>query len=199
RRRETSAALNERENRFRALIEHNADGIATIDRDGRYLYQSPSAQRILGFDSASLLGQSYLDYVHPDDKAIAQRDFEAIRDNPGHQLVSEFRVRHADSSWRWFSTLRSNLLHDPDVGAIVSNYRDVTIQHEAVRALRESEERFREMAEHIKEAFFVTDLPSRKPLYVSPTWAEIWGRPLSDGYDAENWHSSIHPDDHAAV
>src|SRR6185295_4551863 len=141
-----------------------------------------------------LQGESYLVRVHPDDQEMARRDFEVMRQTPGRGVRSEFRVQHADGSWRWVSTHRTNLLHDPDVGAIVANYRDVTIQHEAERALRESEERFREMAEHIKEAFFVTDLPTQTPLYISPTWGEIWGRPLRDGYDTDKWFGSIHSD-----
>ena len=44
----------------------------------------------------------------------------------------------------------------------------------ADEALRRSEDRFREMAEHIKEAFFDVDLATGTALYVSPTWAEIW-------------------------
>src|SRR5205823_3821880 len=51
----------------------------------------------------------------------------------------------------------------------------------ADEALRRSEDRFREMAEHIKEAFFDVDLATGTALYVSPTWAEIWGRRLAGG------------------
>lgn len=40
--------------------------------------------------------------------------------------------------------------------------------------LRTSERRFRQMAEHIREAFFVLDIGSRTPIYTSPTWAAIW-------------------------
>ena len=65
----------------------------------------------------------------------------------------------------------------------------------ADEALRRSEDRFREMAEHIKEAFFDVDLATGTALYVSPTWAEIWGRPLAEGYDPATWFQAIHPDD----
>jgi PAS domain S-box-containing protein len=72
-------------------------------------------------------------------------------------------------------------------------------QQVARRDLRESEQRFRQMAEHIKEAFFVVDLASGRALYVSPTWAQIWGRPLADGYDPHIWRNAIHRDDRAAM
>ena len=67
------------------------------------------------------------------------------------------------------------------------------------RRLLDSEERFRQMAEHINEAFFVVDLDTGKPLYVSPTWGEIWGRPMSAAYDPQIWFNAIHPDDRAEM
>lgn len=71
---------------------------------------------------------------------------------------------------------------------------------QAEAALRESEERFRQMAEHIKEAFFVIDLSNWRPLYISPTWAEIWGRPVTDAYaNPQMWFETIHPDDRATM
>jgi PAS domain S-box-containing protein len=72
-------------------------------------------------------------------------------------------------------------------------------QQVARRDLRESERRFRQMAEHINEAFFIVDLASGRALYVSPTWSQIWGRPLADGYDPHIWRDAIHRDDRAAM
>jgi PAS domain S-box-containing protein len=71
-------------------------------------------------------------------------------------------------------------------------------QHADAQA-RESEARFREMAEHIQEAFFIVDVVRGTTLYVSPTWAKIWGRPLADGYDPKVWFEALHPDDRAAM
>jgi PAS domain S-box-containing protein len=76
---------------------------------------------------------------------------------------------------------------------------DVTERRQTEVTLRESEERFRQMAEHIQEAFFVVDLASGVLLYISPTWATIWGRPIEDGRDPAIWFHSIHPDDQAAM
>jgi PAS domain S-box-containing protein len=67
------------------------------------------------------------------------------------------------------------------------------------RELEESERRFRQMAETIQEAFFVVDLETTVPLYVSPTWAEIWGRPIEDAADPDIWSQAVHPDDRATV
>ncbi|MEA3247902.1 MAG: MASE1 domain-containing protein [Gemmatimonadota bacterium] len=68
----------------------------------------------------------------------------------------------------------------------------------AMRRVRESEERFREIADHIGEAFFVAELPSWRPLYLNPAWERISGVALEVGRDSRRWLDYIHPDDRAA-
>lgn len=70
---------------------------------------------------------------------------------------------------------------------------------EAERGLRASEQRFREMAEHIREAFYVVDVPTGDIRYVSPTWSEIWGRPAEEAYERGAGTAAIHPDDREAA
>ena len=65
--------------------------------------------------------------------------------------------------------------------------------------LVQSERRLRQMAEHIREAFFVVDVATGDALYMSPTWAEIWGRPIEQAYNRSIWFESIHPDDRPAM
>jgi two-component system, cell cycle sensor histidine kinase and response regulator CckA len=87
-----------------------------------------------------------------------------------------------------------------DALAAVADSVAVAIErNHSEHALRESEQRFREMAEHIQEAFFDLDVTTGKPLYVSPTWAEIWGRPREQGYDPAIWFAAIHPEDRDAM
>ena len=69
----------------------------------------------------------------------------------------------------------------------------------ARHSLRESDARFREMAEHIQDAFFVMDVPGGRTRYVSPSWSTIWGRPIEVSYDPAAWLKTIHPDDRDAV
>jgi PAS domain S-box-containing protein len=84
----------------------------------------------------------------------------------------------------------------------LSSLIPAAILRERARAegkLSQSELRFRQMAEHIKEAFFVVDLETGRSLYTSPTWSEIWGRPIAEADDPAIWFEAIHPDDRAAM
>ena len=66
--------------------------------------------------------------------------------------------------------------------------------------LGQSEERFRQMAEQIRDAFFLIELKTGSILYVSPAYEEIWGRSCDSLYaDGSSWVHSIHPDDRNRV
>ncbi|MGV7206295.1 EAL domain-containing protein [Oxalobacteraceae bacterium A2-2] len=62
--------------------------------------------------------------------------------------------------------------------------------------LRESESRFRQIAEHIDEVFFLTDVVYDKLLYISPAYEQVWGQTCASVVDDPRaWMASIHPDD----
>ena len=73
---------------------------------------------------------------------------------------------------------------------------EVSERRRAEDKLRKSEERFREMAEHISEAFWLYDWNKREVIYTSPAYESIWGRPVEDLYAHEaEWNKSVHPED----
>ncbi|MEA3195866.1 MAG: hypothetical protein QOD26_4199 [Betaproteobacteria bacterium] len=66
--------------------------------------------------------------------------------------------------------------------------------------LDESEARFRQMADNIRDVFFLRDADRARMLYVSPAYEEIWGRSRESLYsDPASWAQAIHPDDRAAT
>jgi PAS domain S-box-containing protein len=192
-------SLTKSETRFQAIIEHSADAIALIASDAAFLYRSPAAARVLGVHPAALLDPSYETIIHPDDRDQLRQTFEKVRDTPRSRSAVEFRFRHGDGTWHWSEGTMTNMLHDPNVNAIVANYRDATEQRQTIHALRDSEQRFREIAEYIGEAFFVVEIVKFKALYISPNWAAIWDRPIQEGYDWNIWLAAFHPDEGEAI
>jgi PAS domain S-box-containing protein len=131
------AAANETllksERRFRALIENGSDSIALIDRDNRILYLSPAVAQVEGYQPEELVGTNGLEHTHPDDLPVIGRAVEQLIAHPGEPIPVIWRRRHKSGRWIWLEGVATNLLDDPSVGAIVTNYRDITerLAHES--------------------------------------------------------------------
>jgi PAS domain S-box-containing protein len=129
--RRSDDARQRSEARFRALIEHGHDSIALIDADNKILYLSPAVTAVEGYRPEELIGRSGLEHTHPDDLPLVQRIVEQLMAHPGQPIPVLWRRQHKDGRWLLLEGFATNLLHDPAVGAIVTNYRDVTERRRA--------------------------------------------------------------------
>jgi len=119
-------SLRKSERQFRALIENSADCIALTGADDVFRYVSPAVTRIEGYTPAELLGTSSRDQTHPEDLQSLAKSLQKLFESPGQPIPAVWRRRHKDGRWLWLEGVATNLLDDPDVGAIVVNYRDIT-------------------------------------------------------------------------
>ena len=133
------AALRASEERFRALVENSSDALFLIDAVGRVTYLSPSSVRHLGWTAEQMVGRSYFDFVHPDDREIAGARMAESLSTPGATIVEEIRFHHADGTWRIMEGLSVNRLDDPAVGGIVVNMRDLTDRRKLEAQLRQAQ------------------------------------------------------------
>jgi diguanylate cyclase (GGDEF)-like protein/PAS domain S-box-containing protein len=112
--------------RFRSLVQNASDVTAILTACGELTYVSPAAERVWGRLPEVLHGTRLTDLVHPDDRAAAQVYFGEVTNQSGLTLATELRVQHADSTWRDFEVVATNLLDQPAVAGVVATYRDVT-------------------------------------------------------------------------
>jgi diguanylate cyclase (GGDEF)-like protein/PAS domain S-box-containing protein len=118
--------LQRSEARFRSLVQNASDVILVTDESAIITYESPSVQRVLGYEPYARIGTDAFAMVHPDDLVNAREVLADIMAHPGESRTTEFRGRHADGTWRWIEITARNLLHDPSVNGLVGNYRDIT-------------------------------------------------------------------------
>jgi len=194
---EAEEALRKQERYFRAMIENSLDAVVVIDEEGRALYQSPSAERILGYKPEELIGKGIdknaFELVHPDDIERITREFESLLSNPGGTSSSEARYLHKDGSWRILQGSAKNLLDDPSVNGVVANYRDVTERRLAEEELRQQERYFRSLIEGSMDVVLVIN-PDGTIRYESPSIERVTGY-TPEERRGEGVLELIHPDD----
>ncbi|MEO6148747.1 MAG: PAS domain S-box protein [Mucilaginibacter sp.] len=113
------------EKRFRTLIEKSTDMQTLSTREGIVLYGSPSIKKVLGYSSEEILNRSSFEFIHPDDILSADK-MQAIAQSRGKSFYLQQRMRHKNDSWVWCEGTITNLLHEPDIRALVSNFRDIS-------------------------------------------------------------------------
>jgi two-component system, sensor histidine kinase and response regulator len=125
--------------------------VSIVDGAGVIRFESPSIEAVLGYAPGERLGSPAFDFIHPDERDSMMKLFESVLSVPNTTLRAECRVRHADGSWRVVESVVQNLLGDAHIAGLIVHSRDVTDRKRTEDALRESEERQRQLAGHLAE------------------------------------------------
>ncbi len=131
--------LRSSEERYRLLVQNSSDMIVLMDQHSTVLYVSPTAERMLGYKPEELLGQTGLDFHHPEDKPGMLAAVNRCLENPGEPVLAQYRFRHKDGWWTWLESIANSCLDHPSIGAIVVNTRDITERKKMEEALEKTE------------------------------------------------------------
>jgi diguanylate cyclase (GGDEF)-like protein/PAS domain S-box-containing protein len=150
-----SSEIRAQERRFASLVLNASDAVAVVDEDGVIRYMSPPIENILGWTAEEMIGRPSHEFVHPDDLERCIETWEEILVHPGGMARVDVRHQTRDGQWRLIEGTFANLLHDPEVGGVVVNERDVTERRAAEDALSDKaarEETINHLGRHALEA-----------------------------------------------
>jgi diguanylate cyclase (GGDEF)-like protein/PAS domain S-box-containing protein len=156
--------------KYRFLLEYSYDIIYLFSTDGVLIFVSPSWSRLMGHPVDEVLTNHYSAYVHPDDLHICDAAFQTVVETGRMCRDIEYRVRHADGTWRWHSS--SAMPFRDEQGSIVGFQgiaRDITEQKESQEQLR-----IAAIAFEAQEGMVVTDVDGAI-LRVNRTFSQITG------------------------
>jgi two-component system cell cycle sensor histidine kinase/response regulator CckA len=189
---QAESALAASERRFRSLVQNSSDLVTILAPDGTILYASDSAERIVGYSAPALVGTSLLEYL---DQGDIDRVEGLLQNGNGKPSVSgpiEFTLRRADGSPVWLEAVGTNLVNDATIRGIVLNARDVSERKRADRALRESEERYRDLFDNASDLVCMAT-PDGSLLYVNQAWQDGTGY-TEDEIGEMRLLEIVHPD-----
>jgi PAS domain S-box-containing protein len=150
------AALRESEARFRSLVETTSDWTWEIDVHGKYTYSSPKVKELLGYEPREIIGRTPFDLMPAEEAKRIQTIFNTITAEKNAFFGLENQNLHRDGHIVWLETSGVPLL---DAQKNLCGYRgidrDVTDRINSEQALRESEERFRQLSEAAFEGIVI--------------------------------------------
>jgi PAS domain S-box-containing protein len=194
------AQLRESEGRYRTIVENAPEAVVVLNvGTRRFVDFNENAVRLFGYTREQLATMGPADLSAPTQaggrptaEAVAEKLDEAAR---GGRPVFEWIHRTARGA---DFPCEVRLVRVPSESSVLirGSIIDISERKRAEEALRESEGRFRQIAETIRDVFWIGTPDLSEVLYVSPAFEEIWGRPRKELYrSAATWNQAIHPDD----
>jgi two-component system, cell cycle sensor histidine kinase and response regulator CckA len=186
---------------FRNLVDSQPDAVLVLRVPEREIvYANPAAEHMFGYPTTELLGER-TENLH-----VSRQQFEAFHEQSSPVLAAdrpfrtEWEMRRRDGSVFPVEIIVRVFEVGPDDAFAISIVRDISERRERDEVLRRSEARFRELAENLRQVFWISDPEKSIMEYVNPAYERVWGRPVESLYDAPlSFLDAVHPDDRARV
>ncbi len=182
-------ALRESEAKFRTLAETMTVAVV-IARDKRILYVNPATEAVTGYSREELLRMDFQNVIHPDSQQLVQGR-SASRER-GEDVASryELKILAKNGETRWLDIGSSSIEFEGSAAVLVTAF-DVTERRRTDEALRESEMKFRSLAETVNVAVFI--VRREKMLYVNPAAEALSGYTQEELLEMNFW-DTVHPE-----
>ena len=183
--RQAGEALRTSEERFRLLANATNDAIWDWDLVTDTVWWNEGFEKLFGYrrEEVEPTVKSWTDYIHPDDLTRVTDGIHHVIDHGGEAWTDEYRFRCQDGSYAYVLD-RGHVIRDAGGKGVrmIGGMTDMTERRQTEDALRESNEKFHLLADHIIDAFWIRSPDMREVHYISPAFARIWGRSKESQY-----------------
>ncbi len=137
------------------LIDSSSTVYQFADAALVYTYTSNAISNILGYTPKEMNGKNAIELVHPDDKDNVRDWLIEIRRRPEIVLTLEYRIKNKSGDFIWIENNARNMLADPNIKAVIMNFRNIQAKKVADNALIQSEQRLSLLLNNTEESFII--------------------------------------------
>ena len=143
-------ALRESEEKYRDLVENISDSIYIVDTTGTLTYMSPVVKNLGDFTPEEITGHPFAEFIHPEDLPAVEESFQQMLAGSLHPR--EFRVLRKSGDYIWVHSENRPIVQDGQIIGLRGILTNITDRKQAEDALRESEQRYRNLFENANDA-----------------------------------------------
>lgn len=168
-------ALLQASQRLSGILQHAHEIIYTLTATGLFVFVSPAATKVLGYQQEEIVGSDFRSFVHPEDQQVCKEFLQNVLAGADNVERIIFRAQHKNGGWRWLASTGGRLPDQEDENAaFVGIAQDITEEQRALDMLAASEQKYRLLTELSADVIFTTDLSSTFT-YISPAVERLTG------------------------
>ncbi|MCT7979707.1 PAS domain S-box protein [Laspinema olomoucense] len=199
-RHQTELALRSSESKYRSVVDHIKEVIFQTDQQGCWTFLNPAWIQMTGFTVEESLGQSFLAFIVEEDWSRGAEGLALLTDDPIHYNCFEIQLRTQDGQRRWVNVCGSHYLDE--AGTVLGLYGtldDITERKQVEQALRESEERFRAIAQGTSVPLLISQISDGTIVYANELLGELLGMSLPQLIGQRTPDFYVNPQDRAVM
>jgi PAS domain S-box-containing protein len=189
--------LQDAQQMYQQILDAITDMILVKGPQSRMIWANKAFRDYYQMENSELIGIVDTEFQEADYTQQYILDDASVFNTGQVKQILEEPGKSGDGEVHYFDTIKSPIFdRECQVIMTVGVSRDTTERKQAEKALRESEERFRQLAENIQDSFWLVSVELTDILYVSPAYEKIWGRSREALYTNNcNWIDWLHPED----
>lgn len=180
---------------YRTLIENVEEIISMVDKEGRFIYVSPAIEKITGYKADELIGTPLTQWVCTEYIKKEKESHLQLIKYPGISSSQTICFIHKNGYKIWLEGTVTNLLEDPNIQAIVSNYHDITERRETEIQLKSANERYDIVAKATSDTIWDLDIVHDRMQYNNGINSMFGYSKLEVDHIGDWWKEKLHPED----
>lgn len=149
--------LKQQQIKLVALFNNLTDAIMLLDSEGKFIYNNYATEQTTGYSAEELLTHTFESFLPPTSRKEGQQFFNTIAGQLGKRQKFTFRYLHKNGHITWAEGSISNLLNDPQINAIMIQYRDITERRREELLHQRSKAKLQTIFNNTKVAYVLID------------------------------------------